>query len=94
MVIHRKEEISDSDLDKPQQTCEISGSLQIGTFPKWRQKGEDELIRMRDRYLCVKINEANVFDDISDGGEPRVWIDVTWGGVTKRTRDFRRANVN
>ena len=36
----------------------------------------------------------SVFEDISDGGEPRVWIDINWAGVTKRSRDFKRANVN
>jgi hypothetical protein len=36
---------------------------------------------MRDRYFCVRIDEAKVFGDISDGGEPKVWIDVEWGGV-------------
>ena len=55
--------------------------MNIGSFPKYRQKGNDELIAMRDRYFCVKINEAKVFGDISDGGEPKCWIDVSWGGV-------------
>ena len=38
MIIHRKDNmdnLSDDELDKPPQTCEIAGSLQIGTFPKW-----------------------------------------------------------
>ena len=56
------------------------------TAPKWRQKGEDELVRMRDRYLCVRINDAFVFDDISDGADAKVWIDVIWGGDVKKTR--------
>ena len=38
---------------------------------------------MRDRYLCVKINKAEVFGDIADGSEPSVWVDVLWGGITK-----------
>jgi len=40
----------------------------------------------RERYLCIKINEANVFGDLSDGGEALVWCEVTWAGVTKLTR--------
>ena len=42
----------------------------------------------------MKINEANVFGDLSDGGEARVWIDVTWGGMVKSTRPFKKPNVN
>lgn len=49
---------------------------------------------MRNRYFCVKINEANVFGDLSDGGEAKVWCDVTWGGVIKTTRKFKKPNVN
>ena len=49
---------------------------------------------MKDRYLCIKINEANVFGDISDGGDALVWIDVIWAGVIKQTRKFKRQNVN
>ena len=48
---------------------------------------------LRDRYLCVKINEANVFGDFRDGGEALVWIDCHWGGVCKKTRIFKRENV-
>jgi hypothetical protein len=49
---------------------------------------------MREKYLCVKINEANVFGDLNDGGEAKVWIDCHWGGVVKQTRQFKKANVN
>ena len=49
---------------------------------------------MRDRYLCVKINEAHVFDDISDGADAKVWIDVQWGGGVKTTRQFKKEIVN
>lgn len=65
-----------------------------GSFPKWRQKGEDELASMRERYLCIRINEANVFGDLNDGGEAIVWCDVTWAGITKRSRQFKKPNVN
>ena len=98
MVIHKTIDTTDivdeDDLDKPNQMCDVQGTIGIGTFPKWRQKGEDELIRIQDRYLCVKINEANVFGDLNDGGDAKVWIDVTWAGVTKMTRQFKRQNVN
>lgn len=98
MVIHRKVDsgpiLNDEDLDKQAQTCEIQGTVNIAKFPKWRQKGEDELVGMRERYLCIKINEANVFGDLNDGGEALVWCEVVWGGLTKKTRQFKRANVN
>jgi len=48
------------------------------------------LIQLRDRYFCVRINEAIVFGDLMDGGEPKVWIEVTWAGITKTTRKFKR----
>jgi hypothetical protein len=43
--------------------------------------------------LCVKIIEANVFENFRDGGEALVWIEVFWGGVMKKTRIFKRENV-
>jgi len=86
--------LNDDDLDKPAQTCIIQGTVSVGSFPKFRQIGEDELVGMRERYLCVKINEANVFGDLNDGGEAKVWVDVLWSGITKSTRQFKRQNVN
>ena len=56
--------------------------------------GEDDLVGMTERYLCVKINEANVFGDLSDGGDAKVWCDVQWSGITKSTREFKRQHVN
>jgi len=96
MIIHKDMSgvIDEDDFDKLAQTCVIQGTVSVGSFPKWRQKGEDELVAMRERYLVVKINEANVFGDISDGGEALAWIEVVWGGVLKTTRKFKRANVN
>ena len=99
MVIHKNEVKGgpideDEDLDKLAQTCIIQGTIHVGTFPKWRQKGDDELVGMRNRYLCVKINEANVFGDLNDGGEAKVWVDVQWAGLLKKTREFKRQNVN
>jgi len=38
--------------------------------------GEDDLIGMEEKYLCVKVNEAKVFGDLSDGGDAKVWCDV------------------
>jgi len=38
--------------------------------------GEDDLVGMEEKYLCVKINEANVFGGLSDGGDAKVWVDV------------------
>ena len=39
--------------------------------------GEDDLIGMEEKYLCVKVNEAKVFGgDLSDGGDAKVWIHV------------------
>jgi hypothetical protein len=41
---------------------------------------------MRSRYFCVKINQANVFGDLRDGGDPKVWCEVRWAGMSKNTR--------
>jgi hypothetical protein len=94
MVIHKEIKTGpiadDEDLDKLAQTCIIQGAINVGSFPKWRQKGDDELVGMRNRYLCVKINEANVFGDLNDGGEAKVWVDVQWAGLLKKTREFKR----
>lgn len=99
MVIHTKDDsnnqvINDEDLDKPAQTCVVQGTVSIGCFPKWRQKGEDELLAFREQYLCIKVNEANVFGDINDGGDVEAWVQVNWGGLSKDTRHFKRQNVN
>jgi hypothetical protein len=96
MVIHRRvsDVVNDEDLNRPAQTCEIQGTVSIGSFPQWRQKGEDELVASKERYLCIKINEAQVFGDLNDGGDALVWCQVSWGGLTKKTREFRRPNVN
>lgn len=95
MVIHRGgRDADDEDLNEQAQTCEIQGTVSIGSFPRWRQKGEDELVARKERYLCIKINEAQVFGDLNDGGDALVWCQVSWGGLTKKTREFRRPNVN
>lgn len=96
MVIHKKEltlPIKDEDLDKDAQTCELQGTVNVGSYPRYRQKGTDELVLLRDRYLCVKIIEAKVFEDFRDGGEALVWIECFWGGVMKKTRIFKKENV-
>jgi hypothetical protein len=49
---------------------------------------------MQEQYLCVKINDANVFGDLNDGGDAIVWVDVTWAGVIKKSRNFKRPHVN
>jgi hypothetical protein len=49
---------------------------------------------MRNRYLCIKITEAAVFGDLQDGGDPSAWCDVSWAGVQKRTRVFKKPHVN
>ena len=94
MIIHQKknenEDVDSDDLDRPAQTCEVQGTISIGTFPKHRQKGEDELIAFREQYLCIKVNEANVFNDINDGGDVEAWVQVNWGGIAKDTRHFKR----
>ena len=93
MVIHRTTEVSD-DLDKKAQTCTVQGTVSTGCYPKWRQVGDDETVRMAEQYLCVKINEANVFGDLNDGGDAAVWVECKWGGVIKKSRQFRRPHVN
>jgi len=93
MVIHKTNEVSD-DLDKKAQVCTVQGTVSTGCFPKWRQVGEDETVRMAEQYLCVKVNEANVFGDLNDGGDAAVWIECKWGGVIKKTRNFKRPHVN
>lgn len=82
--------LNDDDLDKPAQTCEVQGTVAIGSYPKYRQKGEDELIAFREQYLCIKIIEADVFGDISDGSDVECWVQVNWGGVAKDTKHFKK----
>ena len=93
MIIHKeggKKSGNDSDFDKLPQSCTVQGTVNTGSFPKFRQNGEDDLVGMEERYLCVKVTEANVFAELSDGGDAKVWVDVSWGGVTKSTREFKR----
>jgi hypothetical protein len=33
------------------------------------------MVQFKEQYMCVKINEANVFGDLNDGGEAKVWIE-------------------
>ena len=49
---------------------------------------------MKERYLCIKVLEANVFGDLSDGGDAEVWCQINWGGLSKNTRHFKRSTVN
>ena len=39
-----------------------------------------------EQYLAIKINEANVFGDLNDGGDAAVWVECKWGGLSKKTR--------
>ena len=51
MVIHKgikNEIVEDEELDKQAQTCTIQGTVSIGTFPKHRQSGEDDTVKMKD----------------------------------------------
>ena len=48
---------------------------------------------MRNRYFCVKVNQANVFGDLRDGGDPKVWCEVRWAGMSKNTRQFNKEKV-
>ena len=68
--------------------------MQVGSFPKWKQYGDDETVSKNDLYLCVQINEANVFRDINDGGDAQVWVDVRWAGKVKKTKKFKKPFVN
>ena len=91
MIIYKGESENE---ESRQQICTIQGTVVMGSWPKWRQVGEDETVRMGDQYLCLKINEANVFRDINDGGDASVWIEAKWGGVVKKSRMFKRPHVN
>ena len=48
---------------------------------------------MRNRYFCVKINQAQVFGDLRDGGDPKVWCEVRWAGMSKETPRFNKEGV-
>ena len=63
-------------------------------MPRWRQVGEDDTVKFNDQYLAIKINEANVFRDINDGGDAAAWVEINWGGTTKKTREFKKTFVN
>lgn len=68
--------------------------MATGSFPKYRQLGNDDLVRFHDQYFCIKVNEAKVFDNLMDGGDCLVWIEANWGGVIKKTRNFKKPMVN
>jgi len=51
-------------------------------------------VALNNYYFCLQINEANVFQDISDGGEALVWCDVIWNGVRKESRRYKKSNVD
>ena len=95
MVIYKGEGTDDGDdLDKQAQTCTIQGTVNVGSFPRYRQQGNDETVKFMDQYFCVRINEAKVFNDLNDGGDAIVWIDVQWAGVIKQTKQFKRPILN
>lgn len=75
MVLKYDNAADDDDLDKPAQTCIIQGTVATGNFPRFKQTGEDDMVQFKEQYMCVKINEANVFGDLNDGGEAKVWIE-------------------
>ena len=94
MVMWKPKNITIDDLEKKPQTCLAQGTVSCGTYPKLRQIGEDDSISFKYQYLCVKINEAKVFGDINDGGDPVAWVEVVWGGVKKKSKIFKREFVN
>lgn len=68
MVIY-KDHNKSKDVNHVTSTCNVQGTVIIGSHPKWRQFGDDEQLNKSDQYICVQINEANVFRDINDGGD-------------------------
>ena len=42
----------------------------------------------------ININRVNVFEAIADKGEPVVWCDVEWGGISKKSRKVKRPQLN
>lgn len=94
MVIWRDKNKSDNEINRRQIGCTMQGVVQVGSFPRWRQQGDDDSVKFADQYLCVQINEANVFRDINDGGDAQAWVEVKWAGSSKRTKKFKKAFVN
>ena len=52
------------------------------------------MIGKNDFYLVVAISKLNVFDSMEDGGEVSVFATIEWSGNLKKTKMFRKANVN
>ena len=42
----------------------------------------------------MKINKANVFGDLNDGGDAVAWVDLEWGGIIKQSKRFKKDHVN
>ncbi len=40
----------------------FKAQFKLDLFQNLDKKGEDELVILRERYLCIKINEANFCD--------------------------------
>jgi hypothetical protein len=85
-MIMWKGDYKEVDEKSKRQFCTVQGTVSIGCYPRYRQIGDDDTVRFKDQYFCVKINEAKVFGEINDGGDALVWVECNWGGVVKKTR--------
>ena len=72
----------------------MKGTVKVALMPKFEQTGELQVISKNLQYLVVHITKVNVFEAIAELGDPVVWTDVEWGGVTKKSRNIRRPQLN
>ena len=61
-------------------------------MPMFAQSGGDvETIVNNRYYLVIALSKLNVFNQIVDGGDAKVWVTIEWGGIQKTSRTFMRA---
>ena len=61
----------------------MKGTVKVALMPKFEQTGELQVISKNLQYLVIHITKVNVFEAMSEMGEPSVVTDVEWGGVCK-----------
>ena len=67
-------------------SCTLKCRLQIDRMPLYRQTGEITYLESNQQYLCVNVLRVDNVLLANDRGVVNTFVDVEWGGLTKRTK--------
>lgn len=94
MVIFKKKKLTKENLKKKAQTCSIQGTVKLGAKPRYKQRGDVEVIAKKENYLVVNISRMGVFEILQDGSDVSAFATVQWAGSVKKTKMVKKPNVS